>query len=166
MKIGDKEIHFCVITELSADGNLYDDFIVQRGENLVVGTDLAANESPVCMVKAPCFHLGELLILDAQYGRELICRGRKPKKWFISFELYDDFETAFNRARQVYEFKIDDNKELPPPPASCLGGQTVDSAKQRTDDMVKSIQGMSKEELEAHPLTKALRKILEEPPKA
>jgi len=165
MKIGGQTIHFCVITELSEDGNLYDDFVVHRGENLVVGADLAANETPTGMVKVPCFRLGELLILDAEYGRELVGMGRKPKKWFISFELYDDFETAFHRARQVYQLRINDDKELPPPPDSCLGGQTVESSKKRSKDMVKALEGMTKEQIEALPITKAIRKIIEDPPK-
>lgn len=48
----------------------------------------------------PVFHAGEVLIIDDN-GREIPYPGRKPGKWSVTCEEFDDIERAVARAQQV-----------------------------------------------------------------
>ena len=48
----------------------------------------------------PVFTLGEILIVGED-GREVAGRGRKPSKWSVEVETFDDVRAAVHRARQV-----------------------------------------------------------------
>ena len=48
----------------------------------------------------PVFDLGEILILD-DTGREVSGKGRKPLKWFVTCEHFQQLEEAIKRAREV-----------------------------------------------------------------
>ena len=50
--------------------------------------------------RAPVFDIGEILVLDLD-GREIGGRGRKPSKWDVKCEVFDDIEKAIERAREV-----------------------------------------------------------------
>jgi hypothetical protein len=54
----------------------------------------------VMALRAPCFTLGEILILDGS-GREVCGRGRKPSKWFIETEGFGTIEEAAARAIEI-----------------------------------------------------------------
>lgn len=45
----------------------------------------------------PVFHLGEIIVLDDS-GREVGYPGRKPSKWFITCEEFDNVEDAVARS--------------------------------------------------------------------
>jgi hypothetical protein len=51
----------------------------------------------------PVFHLGEVLIMDDDTGREIPYPGRKPSKWSVTCEEFDDVEAAVARAREVMD---------------------------------------------------------------
>lgn len=72
------------------------DVAVRRGDRALLDTILC--------LRQPVFHVGEILILDAETGREVGYPGRKPSKWFIRIEEFDqDLEGAIRRAREVFE---------------------------------------------------------------
>ena len=63
--------------------------------------------------RIPVFHVGEILILDDENGRELGYPGRKPSKWYIEVEDFDDLDEAVARSLAVQEeelAKIGENK--------------------------------------------------------
>ena len=49
----------------------------------------------------PVFTLAEILILDDEYGRELVGKGRKPSKWDVSIETFQVLEEAIACAEEV-----------------------------------------------------------------
>ncbi len=51
-------------------------------------------------LRAHVFTIGEILILDSD-GREVAGLGRKPEKWGIVVETFDDIIAAVGRAREV-----------------------------------------------------------------
>lgn len=51
-------------------------------------------------LRYPVFTLGEILVLDDS-GREVSGIGRKPSKWFVSYETFDTIELAVDRAREI-----------------------------------------------------------------
>jgi hypothetical protein len=52
-------------------------------------------------VRVPVFEKGEILILDAESGREIAGHERKPSKWFVEYEVYDSLEEAIKKAISV-----------------------------------------------------------------
>jgi len=55
----------------------------------------------VCLsLRMPVFHVGEILILD-HTGREVGYPGRKPSKWDVEIDEYDDVLTAVLRSKEV-----------------------------------------------------------------
>ncbi len=54
----------------------------------------------VLALRAPVFELGEVLVLGLD-GRELTGRLRKPHKWGVRCELFDDADEAIARACEV-----------------------------------------------------------------
>jgi hypothetical protein len=49
------------------------------------------------------FHVGEVLLLDGEYGREITYHGRKPSKWdvdYVTFPL-DQPEKVIAKVREV-----------------------------------------------------------------
>lgn len=51
--------------------------------------------------RRPTFELGEILILDGEYGREVCGKGRKPSKWAVECMYFSDLETAVERAKNL-----------------------------------------------------------------
>ena len=51
--------------------------------------------------RAQVFELGEILVLDDEYGREVSGRGRKPSKWDVDCESFSNIEAAVERALAV-----------------------------------------------------------------
>lgn len=54
-------------------------------------------------LRRPVFALGEVLILDGEHGRELAGHGRKPSKWDVQVEYFDDARAACARGNQAIE---------------------------------------------------------------
>lgn len=79
-----------------------------RHDNLVVGLELPEAvedqyDATGHFVGVPVFRKYEIVVVDKDYGREVIYPGRKPSKWFISYEVYDTFEEALKRALELEE---------------------------------------------------------------
>ena len=64
--------------------------------------DLTKQQALMC--NTPCFQLGEIMIMDGEYGRT-IPDGRKPSKWFVTYETFENIEDAIKRAKEVYDRK-------------------------------------------------------------
>lgn len=58
--------------------------------------------------RVPVFDLGEILVLD-ENDREISGRGRKPSKWEVDCEYFDNIEAAITRARAVMESAFNGN---------------------------------------------------------
>ena len=51
-------------------------------------------------LRMPVFELGEVLILDPD-GREPHGRGRRPSKWDVELEFFDNVSAAIRKARKI-----------------------------------------------------------------
>jgi hypothetical protein len=47
------------------------------------------------------FEIGEILVIDKDYGREKFGDGRKPSKWAVETEEFDSFAEAVKRRNEV-----------------------------------------------------------------
>lgn len=56
--------------------------------------------------KIPVFSLGEVLILDGS-GREVVGMQRKPSKWSVETEEFDNLEDAITRSKEVLDLSSD-----------------------------------------------------------
>ena len=103
------KFYYCVITRVprypsEGDGNMYTDFILKIGDEYVYNPcdDSLDNElidhKKFIMIKSPNFYKSEILVLDGEVGREITGQGRKPSKWIIDYEIYDDADLAALRA--------------------------------------------------------------------
>lgn len=54
-------------------------------------------------LRVQVFTLGEVLLLDGEYGRELVGIQRKPSKWGVTVEHFSDLDEAVARAQQIRE---------------------------------------------------------------
>ncbi len=62
------------------------------------------------LFKAPAFNLGEIIILESRYGREVGWPGRDPSKWFTlgkEYQVLSSLTEAIQLAQQVLA-KTDD----------------------------------------------------------
>lgn len=59
------------------------------------------DDKDLAWVLLPVFELGEVLILDGPYGREVSGQARKPSKWFVECEYFSDLEEAVNKSKEV-----------------------------------------------------------------
>jgi hypothetical protein len=108
------KIKFAVITEIDPTGNKADDFLFLRHfttgfgpegdiiEQLYTDVDDPAEEDYKRMtrVRLSVFALGEILILN-EYGREVSGHERKPSKWRVKYEEFDNVEDAIKRAQAI-----------------------------------------------------------------
>lgn len=49
------------------------------------------------------FEVGEILVIDKEYGREILGAGRKPSKWAVNTEEFSSFAEAVKRRNEVLE---------------------------------------------------------------
>lgn len=57
----------------------------------------------ILAIRTPVFKVGEILIMGLD-GREVTGDGRKPSKWDVTCEEFDNVEAAITRAREVGGF--------------------------------------------------------------
>jgi hypothetical protein len=118
------KIKYAVITEASLkpsgeEGNWEDSIAVINPEEqtLYVGAEPSNNDSILFLepftitlkdkaytinrVKTPAFMKGEILIIDAETEREIAGLRRKPSKWDVKYEVYDNVEEAVKKALEV-----------------------------------------------------------------
>ena len=100
-KFKKKDYIFSVVTKIDEDGGLYDHCVDPKD----IRIDLWPRWFPVpdkpFGIKLPVFELGEILIIDDTYGREISGRQRKPSKWFVETETFTDIDKACKRACEV-----------------------------------------------------------------
>lgn len=82
------------LDEMWLDGRFMPDGRSRKLADVPVGQPLLLG------LRCPVFTVGEILILDAS-GREVGGRGRKPSKWDVEVEYFDDLGAAVRRAREV-----------------------------------------------------------------
>jgi len=72
-------------------------------ENILADTFVIENNRhrfKVEGIKVPAFEVGEILIVD-ETGREVAGHCRKPSKWMVEYEEFDNLEEAIKRAREI-----------------------------------------------------------------
>jgi hypothetical protein len=120
-----KAYTFCVITKIpppTERGNMYDTALVRDHSEKEGGFPTYREIGPeedmenmktedLIWAKLPTFDLGEILILDSPYGREVSGRGRKPSKWFVEFEHFTKLEYAIKRSQSLFQ---EPDQEEPP----------------------------------------------------
>lgn len=75
--VKDSEFKWAVITKAEdKKGNQYDE------------TSFGKSAKDIKSIKIQNFYVGELLMIDPWFGRELTGRGRKPGKWEIEYEVF------------------------------------------------------------------------------
>ena len=72
-------------------------------DDLVGGKLKEVDPRTALLLRIPVFKLGEILVLDLD-GREIAAQGRKPSKWDVTCEEYEDIEVAADRACQVRDW--------------------------------------------------------------
>jgi hypothetical protein len=124
MDVGKIKVKYAVITEASLkpsreEGNWEDNIAVinLKEQKLYVGAE-PSNNDPILFlepftitlkgkaytinrVKTPAFVKGEILIVNAETEREIAGRQRKPSKWYVKYEVYDNVEEAVKKALEV-----------------------------------------------------------------
>lgn len=63
-------------------------------------TIIDLTKTQILMCNTPVFRLGEIMIVDPTNDRT-IPDERKPSKWNVGCEYFDDIETAIGRAKEV-----------------------------------------------------------------
>jgi hypothetical protein len=91
--VQDKEFKWAVITKAEDKlGNQYDET-----------KNMNAHPDKWITVKVQNFTIGEILMIDPWFGRELSGKGRKPSKWDVEYEVFaaDDWHKAAKRAADL-----------------------------------------------------------------
>lgn len=102
---------FAVITKVPKvrEGNEYDQILVEgwdkTNEEVIYhlpkeDVKYRAVDTKYVNAKLPVFHLGEILILD-ETGREVTGVGRKPSKWSVEVQEFDNLEEAIHMAKNL-----------------------------------------------------------------
>lgn len=98
---------FYVITKvpgLSEQGNMAHEFMYDGWDYSndckisVIG--LSDTLKPLGECKVPVFEEGEIVICNAEYGREVCYPGRKPTKWDVEYEVFDNLDDAVKRSQE------------------------------------------------------------------
>jgi len=76
------------------DEKLFVKCLMDGGKDII---DLSKKQ--ILMCQTPVFTLGEIMIIDS--NDRSIPDGRKPSKWDVGCEYFNDVESAIKRARQV-----------------------------------------------------------------
>ena len=107
--MGKKEDYeFYVITKvpgLSEQGNMvhelmYDGWDYSNDRKIpVIG--LSDTLKPLGECKVPVFEEGEIVICYADTEREVCYPGRKPHKWDVEYDRFDNLNDAVKRAREI-----------------------------------------------------------------
>lgn len=80
-----------MVVDFASPQNNYRDTVAQLAPQHALG------------LRQPVFHVGEILILDLESGREVGYPGRKPAKWQIEIEEFGmDLHGAIARAAEVF----------------------------------------------------------------
>lgn len=109
-----KNIVFIVITKVPSAinedgtanaGNLATDFYYKAkdSESFIVSENVPHNIEAIDNCSTEVFQIGELLICNRDSKREIPYPGRKPSKWDIEYEIFEDLDTAIIRCREVQE---------------------------------------------------------------
>lgn len=111
-----KNYTYGVITKIPSckeGGNLYDSLLVKdnKGESedgfptyreTDYDEDLEKIDSKdLIWSRRQVFELGEILILDGEYGREVCGKGRKPSKWFVECKHFSNLEESVECANSL-----------------------------------------------------------------
>lgn len=120
------DICFIVITAVpnplgndeNSGGNLYDTWVIPYKYRDLCDDEIedtylidppktdqlieAIRNKTVIDAKVEVFQVGEVLICDSVGEREIPYPGRKPSKWTVSYERYDDIQEALKRSVDVF----------------------------------------------------------------
>jgi len=149
------KLKFCVITDVGdgQEGNLADVFLTSDGKETYINLS-REGLNVVGQAKMPVFVRGEFLVLS-ESGREISGHGRKPEKWFVTYELYGDPMAALRRAVQVTDSPED--QPVPPPLDTPDHVQTADATRHDVEAFAAIIAEIPKEELDKHPFVQSMK---------
>lgn len=96
-------VRYMVITKTPPEddpegGNLADNFFPARGPD---GPNFERTLGQMVHVVMPVFETGEILIVQGEYEREYGPHGRKPTKWYVEYEMFDDVQDAIRRSIEI-----------------------------------------------------------------
>ena len=163
------KLRYCVITDTTSDemGNMHDGTLTTDGKK--VYAEWADSRRPIIGpdgfpidVKIPTFEMGEIVIIDAEIGREVNGPGRKPRKWFVGYEVYDDIEHAIERAIVVSKhYYYSEEGPLPLPTHKPVEMQTAKGRKAEVDAVIERVMKLPPEDFNRLPFVRALRKAID-----
>lgn len=56
---------------------------------------------PIGECKVAVFEVGEIVICDTINGREVCYPGRKPSKWAVTYDIFDNLDDAIKRSQEL-----------------------------------------------------------------
>lgn len=83
-----------IIVSPNFSSELFAKALGNQGNNII---DLSVEQYVFCSV--PVFTLGEIMVMDSS-GRT-IPDGRKPSKWFVTYETFNNINDAVKRAKEI-----------------------------------------------------------------
>lgn len=105
-KMGNYEFYVITKTpDLLEDGNMahewmYDGWDFSNGCKIpVIG--MSDKAKPLGDCKVPVFEKGEIVICDVGNGREVGYPGRKPSKWDVEYDIFDNLDDAVKRSQEL-----------------------------------------------------------------
>ena len=109
-----KNVVFAVITKVpnainedgtSNTGNIATDFYYKAKDNelFIISENVPNNIEAISDCYTEVFQAGELLICSKDTEREIPYPSRKPSKWNVEYEVFDDLELAIIRCKEVID---------------------------------------------------------------
>ena len=99
---------FYVITkvpDILESGNMADELIYggydEDGDKIICIGITNKNQQSIGECKVPVFEEGEIVICDVIAGREVGYPGRKPGKWAVEYEIFDNLDDAVKRSQEL-----------------------------------------------------------------
>lgn len=121
-KIDKSKLSYIVITEVpeydgtsESEGNHCDCYVIYDGRTLLVNCKIKPTYLDLLCtrpefgnirlgdVKTTVFTIGEIIVVN-DYGREIIGKGRSPRKWFIEYEEFNSYDKALDRAIELRDW--------------------------------------------------------------
>jgi len=96
--INDKEVEPCLYIDADPDEFPRENILASAVTPVVI--ENGNRRFKIARIRVPVFTVGEILIVDDS-GREVAGALRKPSKWWVEYEEFDDLREAIKRAREL-----------------------------------------------------------------
>lgn len=98
---------FYVITKVPGileQGNMAHDFMYEgwdfSNDCKIPVIGISNTAKPIGDCKTPVFEEGEIVICDIEAGREVCYPGRKPSKWDVEYDIFDNLDDAVKKSQE------------------------------------------------------------------